>query len=209
MALMCLLVAQYVINKLHQIKTRYEHEGRKVYMRRISILRVCLIGVLFGACQAQQASTPEANFSLQLPPGSQPGILSISQDKRVTLPAPKRQPGYRMSMLFAQGTVRGPIFKAMLKGQPNGNSALSYTFKTAPQGKDRWLEVFLFDGKEYDLVGRNRGNAVQGTSLDLRYLPKESSAGLYFFALSFTQAQYLQACKAAGGRFNGAYCGPK
>ena len=178
-------------------------------MGHICVLRICLIGVLFGACQAQQASTPEAIFSLRVPLGSPPGIISVSQDKQVALPAPKRQPGYRMSMLFAQGTVRGSIFKAVLTGQPNGNFALSYTFKSAPRGKDRWLEVFLFDGKAYDLVGRNRGNAVQATALDLRYLPKESSAGLYFFALSFTQAQYLQACKAAGGRFNGAYCGSK
>ena len=91
-------------------------QGRKVNMRHIFVMRVCLISVLFGACNAQQASTIEANFSLQLPPGSQPGILSISQDKQVKLPAPKRQPGYRMSMLFAQGTVRGPIFKAVFKG---------------------------------------------------------------------------------------------
>lgn len=178
-------------------------------MRHIFVPLACLIGVLLGACQVQQASTTEATFSLQLPPESPLAILSISQDKRGTLPAPKRQPGYRLLMLFAQGTVRGSIFKAVLTGRPNGNFTLTYTFKSAPQGKDRWLEVLLFDGKEYDLVGRNRGNAVQGTPLDLRYLPKQSSAGLYFFALSFTQAQYLEACKAAGGQFNGAYCGPK
>jgi hypothetical protein len=165
--------------------------------------------MLFVACQAQQVNTPDADFSVRLPSGSQLGILSVSQDKQVTLPAPKRQPGYRLLMLFVQGTVRGPTFKAVFKRQPNGYSFLDYTFKTAPQGKDRWLEVFSFDGKEYDLVGSAPGNAVKEAPLDPRYWPKESSAGLYFFALSFTQAQYLQVCKAAGGRFNGAYCGPK
>jgi hypothetical protein len=183
-------------------------KGRKHSMSLVFALRVCIVSLLFGACQAQQVSTPDAVFSIQTPPGSPQGSLSITLASSAALPAPKRQPGYRLLMLFAPGTVRGPVFKAVLNAQPNGNSALSYTFTSAPREKDRWLEVYLFDGKEYDLVGRNQGHKVQGTPLDLRY-SKGANGGVYFFALSFTQAQYLAACKAAGGRFNGAYCGPK
>ena len=111
-------------------------------------------------------------------------------------------------MLTSPRAVQGPVFKLTLHTPPRGDLTVSYDFKTAPSGKDRYTEVFLYDGQEFDLLGRVPGNAVTRSPLDTRPLFTKARKEVYIFGLSFTRAQYRQAC-ATLGRFNGSYCGPK
>ena len=91
-------------------------------------------------------------------------------------------------MLASTQAVRGPVFKLTLHTPLGGDLTVAYDFKTAPQGADRYTEVFLYDRQEFDLLGRVAGNAVTRSPLDTRPLFTKARKETYIFGLSFTHA---------------------
>ena len=178
----------------------------------MNLIRTVLVwGLCFflSSCQAQSSvSILAGSISVKAPPGTPTGAFTVSRALKVPFTLPTRQTGLRLLMLACLQVVHGPVFKLTLDKQPRDYLTVAYKFKAAPQEKDRYTEVFVFDGQTFDLLGRASGNEVTSLPLDTRPYFTQARTELYVFGLSFTRAQYRQACSPIG-RFNGSYCGPK
>lgn len=179
-------------------------------MKIFHVLLVCSLELSIIACQAQQGvNASDASISVNVANGTNAQGLSILRVEKVPFTLPTHQPGLRFVSLSIAQAIRGPVFKLTLETQPSEEFYLNYSYKTAPKGKDRYMEVFLFDGQKFELMGRAPGNTVKDTPLYLRPSNTQLGKGFYIFGVSYTLAQYKKACTAIGGRYNGAYCGLK
>jgi hypothetical protein len=179
-------------------------------MKFFHVLLVCSLELSIFACQAQQSiNASDASISVNVLNGSSAQGLSILRVEKVPFTLPTRQTGLRFVTLSIAQAIRGPVFKLTLETQPTEEFYMNYSYKTAPKGKDRYLEVFLFDGQKFELMGSSLGNTVKQMPLYLRPSNTQLGTGSYFFGVSYTLTQYKKACATIGGRYNGAYCGLK
>jgi hypothetical protein len=148
-------------------------------MKYFLALLACGTGFLLASCQAQQSINDlDASISVQAPFGTLARAIRIARAEKIPFQLPTIQPGFRLLMLSSPKVARGKVFKFTFDKQPSSYLTLTYSNKVAPRGKNRYTEVFLFDGKHFDLLGRALGNTVDKMPLDLRPYTKQAQTGL-------------------------------
>jgi hypothetical protein len=182
-----------------------------------------IFALMLVACtqQRQQGSTTTAHvaliggtvktsqLSLRLLPSSTSTTVTIQEltNYPFVLPAKIHKWEYRLVMLTSTTVTRETPYKITLSELPRNEVFITYKRKTATTEK-RLLEVYSFDGTNFEIIGRSFTDSVNDTPLFATQIGKKLQKGLIVFASSFTQTEFKNACVKFGGHFNGAYCGP-